>query len=337
MNIFNWIKSLFYKEPIRNFGIIDTVETAGFTDSVYKHNEVVASVSIPSFKGVYGDGSIRKFTYQYQNGSSSCVAFTMAKIAQILYYLRFDRIVKWSPKFWYAQRSNKPEEGMAFQDIKNLASTGSLTEELLPSFGLTEQLMNTVIGLDYLKESADGFAVSPTWVELPLDFDTVASTIEQTKKGVMLWFKFSAGEFFYTSYPKMLNNNKTWAHSVTAVDTATINGKHYIVIEDSADYEANYRKFIDRNFFTRCYLARYPLSFKFEPVQSDKPVFNGSIKSLQDILKYEGFMASNVQSTGYFGDLTKQALIKFQLSKGISPAVGFFGTVTKNYLLVNYK
>lgn len=337
MNILNWIKSLFFKEPVRNFGIVDTIDTVGFNDSVYAQNEIVASVAIPSFKGINKDGSVRKFTYQYQNGSSACVAFTTAKIAQILYFLKFDRIVKWSPRFWYFQRSNKPQEGMAFQDIKNLASSGSLTEELLPSFGLSEKLMNTVTGMEYLKESADGFAISPTWVELPLDFDTVASTIEQTTKGIMLWFKFGPGEFFYTSYPKITGNNTPWAHSVTAVDTTIINGKQYLVIEDSADYEANYVKYVDRNFFTRCYLARYPIAFKFEPVPAGRPVFDGSIKSLQDILKYEGFMASNVQSTGYFGDLTKQALIKFQLSKGISPAIGVFGTLTKNFLLSNYK
>ena len=37
-------------------------------------------------------------------------------------------------------------------------------------------------------------------------------------------------------------------------------------------------------------------------------------------------------ATGYFGALTKAALIQFQLSKGITPAAGYFGAKTRNVL-----
>jgi len=39
---------------------------------------------------------------------------------------------------------------------------------------------------------------------------------------------------------------------------------------------------------------------------------------------------------GYFGTLTRAALTEFQASVGIKPALGNFGSVTRNYLKVNY-
>jgi peptidoglycan hydrolase-like protein with peptidoglycan-binding domain len=37
-------------------------------------------------------------------------------------------------------------------------------------------------------------------------------------------------------------------------------------------------------------------------------------------------------ASGYFGKLTKAALIEFQKSVGISPASGYFGSLTRAYI-----
>ncbi len=334
MTFINWLKRFFTRKyPIipGSLGITQNdIDNHAPSASVYIHKEVVASVAMPTFKGIRGDGTVRKFPYQFQAQSSACVAFTTAKIATILYFLLTGRIVKWSPGFWYTQRINKPAEGMGFDDITKLATLGAVTNEVLPSEGIGESEMNSLDLQDYIKNAADGFAISPYWIEVPLDFDTVASTIEVTKKPLMIWFSFGSGEWFYQTYPKIVSDNKPWNHSVTAVDTTTINGIPYIVIEDSADHEENRVKYISREFFARCILARYTMQFKFLDMPN-KPKFDGTIRSLQQCLIYEKLLASGLD-TNFFGELTKAALIKFQLKYGIVPAQGVFGPMTKNKL-----
>lgn len=62
------------------------------------------------------------------------------------------------------------------------------------------------------------------------------------------------------------------------------------------------------------------------------------VKSLQQFLNAQGYTvaASGIGSVGnettYFGSLTQAALAKYQAAKGISPAAGYFGSITRAYL-----
>lgn len=49
------------------------------------------------------------------------------------------------------------------------------------------------------------------------------------------------------------------------------------------------------------------------------------VKALQDYLKSTGHFGSSVESTGYFGQLTKEAVAAWQRDNGVSPAEGYFG------------
>lgn len=339
MNILQYLKNLFLPPKVPFYGITDSdFKAIKDAKNVYKFEEVVAKSSVPNFKGVNGDGSVRKFPYQYQNGSYSCVAFTCAKIATILYYLLKGAVIKFSPGFFYTQRNNKPAGGMNIDDIIKIASTkGCLVGDLMPSEGKSEEYMNSLKVEQYQLDSADAFKLPDAWVELPLNFDIISSTVEITKKPIMIWFAFGPAELFRTCFPKILNNDISRRHSMTLVDTNLKKNGQCLVIEDSADSEEYYQKFIDRNFFKKCILARYPINFKFAIAECQKPIYTGSIASLQDILRYEGFFPKNIESTGFFGDLTKKALIEFQKSHSISPAIGVLGNITKAYLLANYK
>jgi len=331
MNIIEFFKNLFFPPKVPFYGIIDKYITP-----IYDFKEVVASANVPTFNGVNGDGSIRKFPYQYQDGSSSCVAFTCSKIATVLYYLLKGVIVKFSPGFFYVQRSNKPQGGMHINDIVKIASTkGCLIGDLMPSEGISESQINALEIEQYQFDSADAFKLPDAWVELPLNFDIIASTIEATKKPIMVWFAFGPAELFGTIFPRILNNGNDRRHSMTLVDTSR-NYNNSLVIEDSADKETWYQKFVDRTFFKKCILARYPINFKFAIGQTEI-IYTGTIASLQDILRSEGFFPTNIQSTGVFGAITKESLAKFQKAHGISPALGVFGPITKAYLLANYK
>lgn len=64
-------------------------------------------------------------------------------------------------------------------------------------------------------------------------------------------------------------------------------------------------------------------------------LFSGSrgqnVSKLQNFLKDQGVYSGPV--TGYFGPLTKRAVIVFQKQNGIAPAAGFVGPVTRTFIL----
>lgn len=58
------------------------------------------------------------------------------------------------------------------------------------------------------------------------------------------------------------------------------------------------------------------------------------VKVLQQYLMEKGYLHTK-EPTGYFGSLTKDAVIKFQIKNNISPAVGYVGPITRAKILEN--
>lgn len=322
-----FIKSLFF-EDVQFLGIRDKD-----IPPAIEFEEVVAKSSEPEWKEKPME-LWRSFLAQYQSTSSACVAFTLAKLTQILNWLNTGKKIKFSPGYIYKRRTPKGE-GMHIDNAIKLASEGMITEELYPSEGLSEDQINNLPDQGYADRVADGFAISPNWVNLPLDFDTVASTIQKTGKGIMVWFRFGKGEWFKNRFPKVLNAKKIFAHSITAVDSFKWKGTEYILCEDSAE-KSDQQKLISREVFNNMvYLARYPLNFKFDSITNVKPKYDGSTVSLQNCLKYEGLFPSNVDSTGIYGKITTDAVGKFQLKHGFE-VTGQVGPKTRAKLLELY-
>lgn len=335
--MFNFLKSLFKtKYDSRIFtgvlGDADQAESIPFKEVVSES----AGVNFPIKKL----DETKIYPYQFQYSSSACVAFTVAKIATVLYCLKTNRMIRFSPAFYYSRRTNKPEEGMFLDDAIKLARDGAVINDLLPAEGLTENAINNLIVEDYHLKSADAFSFPDNWVNLPVDFDTVASTLNKTGKGIMMWFTFGNGEFFGTDYPKIINSRNPYRHSVTAIDFLNLNGVDYLLIEDSADEYKHYRKLISREFFkSKCILARYPINLKYLNVNDNTgttPVFNGTVESLQDCLRYFGTFPKNIESTGFFGKITKQALSLYQKKVGI-PETGILDSTTVSSLKDQFK
>jgi len=300
------------------------IVSRGDSHRFFPQSEVVASIARPEFKAK-SENEIRSFPYQYQGKKSACVAYTIAKILTILYYLKTNRIVKFSPTPIYSQRVNKPGEGMIFSDARMLAGRGTVPDTVIPSDELTEEEMTNYELDEIIKNAADGFAVSEDWVELPIDFDVVASTIEKTGKGIMLWFYFGPKEFFGIKIPKSILSVFTWwRHSVTGVDAFSRELIEYLRIEDSADKEHLYKKDINREFFnSRCILAAYPIEFKFET--KGGATYNGTLISLQKCLQSQGFFPMNVPFAERLGPVTRDSLKKFQTKYGLQVT----GTLTE--------
>lgn len=313
---FRWdiLKKFYTEENTINLGANGKGE---YTADVFEFAEVVGATAIPEFKEK-APTEWRTFFQQFQGSSSACVSYTLAKIVAVLYFIKTGRKVKFSPGFWYPRRINRPGEGMAFDDLQKLGTDGAIPEDFLPCEGLSEDQMNAIKIEQYHRDAADAFALPPTWVNLPLEFDTVAATIERTGKGIMIWVDIREGEYFRNRTPILLpNSRRVSGHSICGVDAFKFLGLTYILCEDSAE-SGDYLRLITRDFFkARAYLARYPINFKFE-IPNNKPAFDGSIISAQKCLQFEGIFPSNIPYAENVGPVTQKSIKTFQQKYGLS-------------------
>jgi hypothetical protein len=316
---------------------------------------------------------IRKFPIFDQDGSGSCVAQTLKKLLGIYIWLKTGVFLALSASHIYLRRSNAPSSGMIGINSFEIGQEGTTLAQFAPDEKMTDKQMDAVIINEFMLEVAKAFKSGKPIVVATGDIDTIASIIEKTKKGVMVWFYFTSKE--WTERPKVLgtpnlNADSTLRHSVAAVDyTLTDDGKKALVIDDSWGPSAGNgagQRIIDEDFFkTRNWFACYFMNFAYEenaptpPVQQYKflqdlefipldakgnisdPAKNAKqvpdVIVLQNRLKADGVFPSNVESTGYFGAITKDAVGKYQLKYKIvasatSAGYGRVGPLTREHL-----
>lgn len=302
-------------------------------DEDFKFEEIVASANPVVWKEKTPT-SWRKFPIFNQNGSGSCVAQTEAKELGIMRWLKDGTYVHFSATDIYQRRANKPGGGMAAVDARSIARAGVTLEVLAPSQNLTDEQMDTAVVEDYKHQVGAVFA-APNYVEVDArNIDTIASIIQTTQKGVMVWFYFELPE--WTEKPTVVNNTlavnspSALRHSVTAVDFTLYQGKKALIIEDSwgTSFGVAGQRIITEDFFkVRNWYAGYLVNFKFDG-GGVKPTYDGSIVSLQKCLRYEGLFPSNVDFIENYGPVTKKAVIEFQKRYSIAPAAGVVGPLT---------
>ena len=296
----------------------------------------------------------RRFPIYNQDGSGSCVAQTEAKEMGIMRWLKDGEYVHFSATDIYQRRANKPYSGMGAIDARNIVRNGGATLEVLaPSQGMNDDQMDDYPTEAYKREVGEVFKV-PNYIALTAgSIEEVASTIQATGKGVMVWFYFKNDE--WTSTPKVIHtgiNNVSPGvvrHSVTAVDFTLVNGKKCLIIEDSWGPGAGIggcRVITEEFYEARNWYAGYLVNFRYE-TPSNKPMatfdtdmqlgqMNGDIIDLQDCLKYEQVFPENIGSTGYYGGITQKAVQDFQKKYGIAtdgvPGYGRCGPKTREKL-----
>jgi hypothetical protein len=311
-------------EEIYN-GAIDT-QTQEQKDKNYTHKEVCLGVApVVWEERPYND----PFTSRDQDGSGSCVTQTYASELEQYFYLKYGIIMDFSASLPYQFRTNKESSGCSSVDIYDVfPKLGNVFEHFMQSQKMSDEQIMAVSRPSYITELAQIYKIGR--VSLPIDFDTVASTIQVTGKGVMLWFKFSVDEWC-RDIPVVSDKPITSGHSVKAFDPILKNGIQYIPIKESWAKTSSYNgvRLITREYFNaRCFLASYLMNFKFEVGSSERPHFDGSIISVQKCLQYEGLFALNVPFAENWGPITRSACAKFQKRYNISPALGNLGSIT---------
>lgn len=319
----------------------------------YKFDEIVAASSPVSWVEKT-QSEWRKFKIYDQDGSGSCVAQTLRKLQSIYFFVQTGYWVDLSATHIYKRRSNRPQAGMIGENAFQIAQEGVTLEQFAPSEKLNDTQMGNTTIHSFMEEVGKSFAIG-NYLSVTPNIDTIASIIQQTGKGVMVWFYFNnkRPNNEWTDVPQILvpGLNKyaagTARHSVTAVDFTVYKGKKALIIDDSwgLDKAMNGQRIITEDFFNeRCYFAAHFMNFKFESseVVPKQNSFNSDLEiemqnievtRLQNVLKTLGFFPSNVASTGYYGNITATAVGKFQEQYKVAfkgdPGFGRFGPKTR--------
>lgn len=280
--------------------------------------------------------SFRKFPEMIQGKTNQCVAFSIAKSLSIYYYNKYNDFIKFSPAFIYVHRMNKPTLGMWVYDGWSIVKNkGAVLEELFKTPTSSDKDVDALTVRNYLYDVSSVFKITQE-IYLPINIDVIASVIEVTKKSVVLVF-FYVPEEFSRKVPVLKDltvddYNRLVYHAVVAVDYTLYNGQKSLIIEDSGLWGGEYQKIITESFLNRrCTSASYFMNFKFTDI--DISDFKGykfyrnlkigdkgdDVKVLQLFLKNQKTFPSNVEATGYFGNITKNSLIKFQNINNLQP------------------
>ncbi len=300
----------------------------------FKFEEIVASANPVSWTEKPRN-EWRQFPIFNQDGSGSCVAQTEAKEMGIMRWLRDKVYVHFSAADIYQRRNTKPYAGMQAVDARTIATKGVTLEVLAPSQNMNDAQMDTLTIEEYKRKVGEVFAV-PNYLELPAgDIEKIASVIQTTGKGVMVWFYFKIDE--WTQVPEVkypdLKQADAARHSVTAVDFTLYNGKKALIIEDSwgSSYGLAGQRVITEDFLkARNWYAGYLMNFKFDAPPDNKPKYtftkvlefgitDPDVKELQDILKFEQLFPTNVESSGFYGSITAKAIYNWQIKHHVAP------------------
>jgi hypothetical protein len=279
----------------------------------------------------------RKFPIKNQESSNQCVAFSIAKMLGIQHLKDEGEWIDFSATHLYERRSNFPFAGMGGNDVFEIArKDGTTLEVLYPN--KTHNNDNERLNIkNHLAEVGKIFTIS-NYVFLPIqDIETVASVIQRTGKGVMVWYWGTYAEWV-RDIPEIRDRNinimtAPVRHSVVATDYFIHNGKKALLIEDSwgLNHGMKGRRIITEDFHReRNYFAGHIMNFKFGESKLKDATFtlnttlqfgqrNNQVIELQKMLQHEGFFPINVSPTNYYGSITARAVLEWQLKHKVAP------------------
>lgn len=325
MKLFNFFKPKF------NSGILEDNRSFSEKEKDYQTEELFGDVPLSWIDWeTWKVQNNPQYEIQNQDGSSSCVANSGSLISAINNLQEENKYLRMSARWIYSQRSNKPSEGMVFDNLGQiLTKSGIIPERLMPSEGLGEQLMNDgsdkVLSYDTIAKiykSGNYFYLNP-------NIDSVAQILSKGKPAV-IGVAFGDGEW-NKEVPTMSNSVYNYRHAIVALPNAyfTYQGKKAILIQDSwgVNTGLNGRRIITEDWFNgRVFTAMW-----FEDV-SNLSLFNQEITERP---KYKFTQLMNVGSRGSEIAMLQKCLGYLKDSEGYlfpltqSPTGNYFGITKK--------
>jgi hypothetical protein len=284
----------------------------------------------------------RQFPNKDQDGSLSCVAQAVSKILGIENYLEEGRYFTLSARDIYVRRSNAPAGGMFYREAMKIGNEfGATLEALISSESKSEVQMNDITDRTPYTEFVGRLGRGGEYVSIPTNsIDEIASIIA-TGKAVLLGFRFDYNEWDLEVPVIKAGSQLSCGHGVAGVDFTLYNGKKAIVIDESWGFKNIKQRIITEEWFNgRCVSAWYfeNLSNSQALIETtEKYIFNNDlsfgmqneeVKELQKVLMSLGLLKIK-EPTGYFGSITKTAVMEYQTLKSITPVSGYVGPLTR--------
>ena len=271
-----------------------------------------------------------------QHSTNTCVPQSVAKLLEINEKYESGKTVVFSATKAYADRTNSGAGSWLQQMLAYACADKYTTEERLMSQGLdsdkaVEDLAKEWNGHD--ARVARRYA-GKSYLTVDSDPDTIAYWISQ-RQGISALFFFTATEWKYKKprfkepYYFSRFDKHALRHAVAIVDYGLIDGEKYFKVEDSAHFGGRSVRYIHEDWILeRCYAAGLVYDKPNTPPEASKFQFkknlwlgmrnNADVVKLQDRLKQEGFFPMSIPSTGNYFEITRQAVEKYQKSKGLS-------------------
>jgi len=315
--MFKFILSLFSRKPTPFTGVV--VDPRSRVEKAQDYTSEEIATASPVVWRVKPQAEWKKYSVRNQDGSSSCVAQSFAKVYEVLTGV----IASAHPL--YRRRSNFSNEGMWPQNCADIfLKQGTTTEALNPSQNQTESEMNRSVTVSTPLKIGGYFKMTD-----PKDIDAIAQVIEQ-HKAVAVLFRFNYLEWTPRPVKDFITDNL--GHEITAVDYTIDNGEKCLVIDDSwgliSTYGTGGQRIITESFLKEsCYEAIFCI-LPAKPTDKPKHLFTRrlsfglkndiDVKALQAILTFEKFFIADKQyHTGNMLQMTCRALKKWQLAHNI--------------------
>jgi hypothetical protein len=296
--------------------------------------------------------------YPYnQSTSLSCVSGGIAITCE-----HFEKDFVPSRKDVYIRRANYPQGGMAMPDAFKIAIKGMCGESEVLSQGQGETVMNTPYPITNQILAERSQTAFDAWITVTdWSIDNLARIVRDTPI-VAFWYFNQSKDSWWTSKPSFVNgvglyDNDISRHQACFIDAILINGKKYLVVQDTAGVGTGIGdnkniRLIDEEALKRLYGVGYGINTA--PIDVEKPKYNftrtlkfgmkgNDVRALQEILKFEDCITLPV-ATDYFGGITLAGVKKLQQkyrSEILKPAglklpTGIFGPLSRAFINNKY-
>jgi peptidoglycan hydrolase-like protein with peptidoglycan-binding domain len=281
-----------------------------------------------------------------QKITSACVMFA---IVTALFATEKKRL---SPAFLYPQRFNKPKPGSYLYDGGDIAvQQGVCEEEVLPT-PLKEAEINAVKITDEARDNARLYKQRAYVFLDDLSIDTIADKLNNGYSVVFAMYGNNAE--WGREYPEVKSktltpDNASIRHAICALPNSAheYKGKKYIIIQDSAHFGKVVFRYLSEDYIkARVTSAMYFIDMDFDTSKPAPYTFTQNLTVgstgievlvLQKTLQTLGFFPVNVNPTGYFGGISRQAVKNFQeayktdilIAWGLKSGTGYFGRTTR--------
>lgn len=297
----------------------------------YNAEEVLPQSSVVDWRDKEIDQLKKVNRVKSQGQAGTCVAQTKATQLEWEVKRLTGEWIELSPLSIYKHRVNTTP-GMWVSDALNIVKKkGATLEAFLKSENLTEHEAT----IAKMTTTANAYAKALTEIDLsylylPTDIDRIATALEMGHAVGLILF---ATRDEYTNVPYIKNPNLNWTtatirHAVTALDYFIYNGKKALWIVDSwgvGTGQGGYR-IITEDFMPRITTADYFDRFILDKGNPQKYDFymnlkfgdrNDQVVLLQNFLKERGYFPVNQASTGYYGSITANAVLRWQIDNNV--------------------